>query len=247
MFYSKHFNRSTLGRFFYVLSYIMFHHTYKRRGYSLKSDRKPLASARTLNLREIVVIASISVVFGVLYLMWIFFGQVVEGVAGPVVRGLITGFWIMAGLVCSYIVRKPGVALLAQMIAAGTEVLVGSISAGLVLILGFTQGVGAELALALFLWRNYRLPVLMLAGMFGTAANFMTIYFIFGYSQYSIWIVSFMLITMLISGALLAGWGSKALADALSRTGVLDNYALGKIRRQQRIEAEQQRSTTKDG
>lgn len=198
-----------------------------------------MKNSKTLNLREIVVIASISVVFGVLYLLWIFFGQFIKGVFGPIGFGLISGFWIMAPIVCAYIIRKPGVALIAEMIAAGTEILVGSVSAGAVLILGFTQGLGAELALALLLYRSYRLPSLMLAGIFGVLANFITIYFMYGYSQYSSFITGIMLVSMLISGALLAGWGSKSIADALCRTGVLDNFALGKIYRQQRVKKDE--------
>lgn len=185
-----------------------------------------------LQLREIIVMASISVVFGVLYLVWIFFGQFVKGVLGPIGWGLIAGMWVMAPLICAYIIRKPGVALVAELIAAGTEIMVGSVSAGVVLILGFTQGLGVELALALFLWRSYRLPTLMFAGMMGMLANFVTIYVMYGYSQYSTVIVVLMLAAMLFSGALLAGWGSKGIADALNRTGVLNNYALGRITRQ---------------
>lgn len=185
-----------------------------------------------LQLREIIVMASISVVFGVLYLVWIFFGQLVKGVLGPVGWGLITGMWVMAPIVCAYIIRKPGVALIAEMIAAGTEIMVGSASAGVVLVLGFTQGLGVELALAMFLWRSYRLPTLMLSGMLGMAANFVTIYVMYGYSQYSVMVVVLMLVTMLLSGAMFAGWGSKGIADALNRTGVLNNFALGRIARQ---------------
>jgi len=185
-----------------------------------------------LQLREIIVMASISVVFGVLYLVWIFFGQFVKGVLGPIGWGLIAGMWVMAPLICAYIIRKPGVALVAELIAAGTEIMVGSVSAGVVLILGFTQGLGVELALALFLWRSYRLSTLMFAGMMGMLANFVTIYVMYGYSQYSTVIVVLMLAAMLFSGALLAGWGSKGIADALNRTGVLNNFALGRITRQ---------------
>ncbi|WP_372660660.1 ECF transporter S component [Cohnella sp.] len=193
------------------------------------------AKRKALNLREIVVMASISAAFGVLYLLWIFFGQFVKGLLGPVGWGLITGLWVMAPIVCAYIIRKPGVALIAEMIAAGTEIMVGSVSAGTVLILGFTQGLGVEIALALFLWRSYRLSVLMLAGVCGMVANFFTIYVMYGYSQYSSIITLLMLSTMLISGAWLGGWGSKSIADALSRTGVLNNFALGKMHRDGRL------------
>jgi energy-coupling factor transport system permease protein len=194
-----------------------------------------MKNSKALNLREIVVIASISVVFGVLYLLWIFFGQFIRGIFGPIGHGLISGFWIMAPIVCAYIIRKPGVALIAELIAAGTEILVGSVNAGAVLILGLAQGLGAELALALLLYRSFSLPALMLAGVFGTFANFITIYFMYGYHQYSSIITTVMLLAMLLSGAILGGWGSKRIADALGRTGVLDNFALGKINRQKRV------------
>lgn len=104
---------------------------------------------KSLNLREIVVMASISIVFGVLYLLWIFLASVVKGIVGPAAAGLMNGMWVMAPVVCAYIIRKPGVALIAELIAAGTEVLVGSVNAGAVLLLGLTQGLGVELAFAL--------------------------------------------------------------------------------------------------
>lgn len=65
---------------------------------------------KSLNLREIVVMASISIVFGVLYLLWIFLASVVKGIVGPAAAGLMNGMWVMAPVVCAYIIRKPGVA-----------------------------------------------------------------------------------------------------------------------------------------
>mgnify|MGYP001337767524 CR=1 FL=1 len=181
-----------------------------------------------MKLREIIVMASISVVFGVLYLVWIFFGQFIEGLFGPIVSGLIRGMWVMAPIVCAYIIRKPGAAFISELIAAGSEVLFGSVSAGTVMLLGFTQGIGVELAFAVTRYRSYRLPVLMLAGMLGMAGNFLPLYYITGYGEMSASILLYMFGTMLISGAVMAGWGSKAIADALNRTGVLHNFAISK-------------------
>lgn len=192
--------------------------------------------AEKLNLRDIVVIAFISAVFGVLYLLWVLLGQVVSGIIGPVGGGLMAGFWILAPIVCMYIIQKPGTALLAEMIAAGTEIMVGSVNAGAVLILGFTQGLGAELIFALFFYRYFSLPVLMLAGMGGTFAAFWTQYFLYGINQYSFIVAAAMMGTMLISGALLAGWAGKSFSDALTKTGVLDRFALGKQYRSRTME-----------
>lgn len=181
-----------------------------------------------MKLREIIVMASISVVFGVVYLVWIFLSQFIQGVLGPVFFGLVKGVWVMAPIVCAYIIRKPGVALISELIAAGAEVLFGSVNAGSTMLLGFTQGLGVELAFLVVRYRSYRLPILMLGGMLGMVGNFVTLYFIAGYHHMSSEIVLWMLLTMLVSGALLAGWGSRWIAEALYRTGVLYNFSIGK-------------------
>ncbi|SDI26379.1 ECF transporter S component [Natribacillus halophilus] len=190
---------------------------------------------RKLQLRDIIVMSAISIVFGILYLIWIFAAGLLSGVIGPMGGALLSGLWIMACIVCAYIIRKPGVAFMGEMIAAFTEVLIGSVSAGSVLLLGFTQGIGCEIVIALFLWRRYSLPILMLAGMGGTTANFITSYFVSGWSQFAPSLLMVMLGTMLISGAL-AAWLSKGIADQLARTGVLNDFALGREKLQQQRE-----------
>ncbi|RSL32151.1 thiamine permease [Salibacterium salarium] len=195
-----------------------------------------MTTTRTLNLREIVVMSFISVVFGVLYLLFVFLNQVITGVLGPVGSGILAGTWIMAPIVCALIIQKPGVALFAELIAAGTEIMVGSVNAGSVLVLGFTQGLGAELVFAIFRYRRYTLPVLMLAGMAGTFTSFLTMYAMYGYSAYSSIVIWAMLGVMLLSGIVIAGWGSHYLTHSLVRTGVLHNFALGKAQYQKRTE-----------
>ncbi|SFE57217.1 ECF transporter S component [Alteribacillus iranensis] len=190
----------------------------------------------TLNLREIVVIAFLSAVFGVLYLVWIFVNQILTGITGPAGAGLMKGLWLMAPIICMVIIQKPGVALAAEMIAAFTEIMVGSVNAGTVLLLGFTQGLGAEMMFAMFRYRIFTLPVLMLAGMAGTMANVITLYFIYGYSQYAPPVFAFMVITALLSGAIFGGWASRSLAYTLVRTGVLHNFALGKEYQKKKME-----------
>ncbi|MBB6450297.1 energy-coupling factor transport system substrate-specific component [Geomicrobium halophilum] len=190
---------------------------------------------KKLQLRDIIVMSAISIVFGILYLVWIFAAGLLSGVLGPMGGALLSGLWIMACIVCAYIIRKPGVAFMGEMIAAFTEVLIGSVSAGSVLLLGFTQGIGCEIVFALFLWRRYWLPILMLAGMGGTTANFVTSYFISGYSQLAPGLLVAMLGVMLVSGAL-AAWLSKGIADKLAQTGVLNSFALGREKLQKERE-----------
>src|SRR5947207_15901941 len=85
------------------------------------------------NLRESVVVAVLSVVFGILYLWWIPVGALAAGIGGPVAREPLFGFWLMAAVVAGYIVQKPGAALIAELLAAFTEMLAGS-SGGLMVL-----------------------------------------------------------------------------------------------------------------
>lgn len=179
--------------------------------------------SKKMNLRDIIAMSVISIVFGILYLLWIFVNGTVGAFIGPFSTAILSGLWIMASTVCAYIIQKPGVAFVAEMVAALTEVLVGSVSAGSVLILGFTQGLGCEIILMALLYKKWGLKAMILSGMGGTMANFLTSYFLFEWNLLAPWILIALIAIMLISGAV-AGWWSVLISNALAKTGVLDSF-----------------------
>ena len=73
--------------------------------------------------------------------------------------------WLIAGVLGGLIIRKPGAAIYTELVAAIVSALIGN-AVGLLLTIeaGIVQGLGAELVFALFLYRNWRLPVALLAG-----------------------------------------------------------------------------------
>lgn len=123
-------------------------------------------------LREILIVAAIGATFGFLYLGWVQVWLISQALFGPVTMDVMMGFWFIASIVAAAIIRKPGAALLAEVLAALIEVMLGS-PAGLLLVLaGLVQGAGAEAVFAVTRWRDYRVPVLMAAGVGSAVFSF---------------------------------------------------------------------------
>jgi energy-coupling factor transport system substrate-specific component len=191
------------------------------------------------NLREMVMVAVLAVVFGILYLWWIPVGALAAGLGGPVAREPLFGFWLIAAVVAGYIVQKPGAALIAELLAAFTEMLAGSSGGLIVLVWGFVQGIGIEAVFLTTGYRKFSAPVVMLGGAASAAAAFAFQWVAYGYANIDPTIVIVMLVLRVLSGAILAGLGGKYLAEALAATGVLSGFALGQQwleRRRQAVE-----------
>ena len=85
--------------------------------------------------------------------------------AVPEYQPLIGGAWLLAGVLGGYLIRKPGAALYCEVVAAIISVLLtGGAFSGEILLAGLIQGVGAEIAFAVFAYRRWNLPVAVFAG-----------------------------------------------------------------------------------
>lgn len=181
-------------------------------------------------LRDIIVLSSLSVVFAVVYLLFLQVGNVLTGFMGPMGYEVIFGIWFIVSIITAYIIRKPGVALLSETIAGTVEVLIGNTVGPILIVSAMIQGLGAEAVFAAFRYRRYNLVVLMLAGIGAAVFSFIWGYFRSGFAALSVDLVLAMLIVRLISGALLAGLLGKWIADALASTGVLRSFPIAKTR-----------------
>ncbi|HEX6139665.1 MAG TPA: ECF transporter S component [Candidatus Limnocylindria bacterium] len=176
---------------------------------------------------DIVVTAVLGVAFGAVFAGWnavtlpLFGGQV-----NPFAY-LVSGVWLVPGVLAGLIIRKPGAAVLAEVVAAAVSALFAPVWGLDSVLSGAVQGAGAELVFAVFLYRSFGLPVALLAGAgaavgewihdmpiyyAGTAFNVQLAYGLF----------------MLISGVLIAGLGSWLLVRALAPTGVLNPFPSGR-------------------
>lgn len=176
---------------------------------------------------DIVVTAVIGVVFGVVFWQWgvitlpLFSAQV-----NPLAY-LVSGVWLVPGVLAMLVVRRPGAALFAELLAAIVSALLGSQWGMDVLLSGGIQGAGAELAFAMLLYRSFGLPVAMLAGAgaaIGEWIHDMPIY----YAETDLTVQLAYGLFMVISGVVIAGIGSWLLVRALAPTGVLSQFASGR-------------------
>jgi energy-coupling factor transport system substrate-specific component len=179
------------------------------------------SSPPTWRTRDIVVAAVIGVAFGVFFFAFGAAWRLFDG-AGPL-QNLLYGAWLLPALVAPLIIRKPGAALFAEMVAAGVSALLGSQWGPDVLLSGFVQGAAAEIVFAMTLYRTWSFPVLAVAGLASAAAAW--------FHDWQVWYQTYAMDTLLaiglfmaISGAILLPLAAIALVRALRRTGVLDGF-----------------------
>lgn len=181
--------------------------------------------------REILILAVIGAVFAVLYLGWVQVWLISQAVFGPVTMDIAMGFWFIASMVAAAIIRKPGAAFLAEVLAAAIELLLGS-PAGLMLVVSAAiQGAGAEAVFAATRWRSYSLPVLMAAGVGAALASFAYTWVRFDYGALEPGLLVAMFVLRCLSGALLGGLLGHVVVEALYRTGVLSGLKIDHDRR----------------
>src|SRR6185369_7284313 len=122
--------------------------------------------------RDIVVAAVIGVAFGVVFWAWgVAYAAVEPAFAfAPPLRDLMYGVWLMPAILAPLVIRKPGAALFAEMVAAGVSALLGSQWGPDTLLSGFVQGAAAELVFAFVVYRRWSLPILAVAAVASAAA-----------------------------------------------------------------------------
>ncbi len=179
--------------------------------------------------RDIMMVATIGVIFGILFYFWNMLWDVLKPLFlfFPPARHIIYGFWFIPAVLVSYIVRKPGAGLISELIAAIVSALIGAKWGIDTVISGLVQGIGAELIFGLTLWKNYKIPVLILAGAASASAAWVHDW-IMWYGGTEPHILVAMLVFIIISGIFLTGLGSKYLGDALKATGVLSGFPVAK-------------------
>lgn len=182
---------------------------------------------------DIVVASVLGVALGLIFWAWNTVGYAwftaMDGLT-PGLGGIAVGIWLLGGVVGGLVIRKPGAALLVEVVAAIVSMLIGNVWGVSTLLSGIAQGVGAELIFLLFFYRRFTLPVAVLAGM-GAAAGAWLFELFYGSSPNILKTLEFNLIylgALLVSGAALAGVVGSLLVRALAATGALSRFAAGR-------------------
>jgi energy-coupling factor transport system permease protein len=193
----------------------------------------PLTRWRTVDLLTVTFLGA---AFGIAYWGW---GLAYEAPANavsagfPPLSGLFAGPWFMAGVVGGLVVRRPGAALACEVIAALVSMLPGTQWGATTLVSGIVQGLGTELAFAIFGYGAFGLVAAVVAG--GLAGPFAAAY------ESTNWVKDWALGWKLAyagiltaSGAVVAGAGGWLVTRALAKAGALGAFPAGQEERESR-------------
>ena len=179
---------------------------------------------------DLITAAMLAVAFGVVF--WGFdtfvYPILSTATAGfPPLGELMLGVWLLPAVVGGLVIRRPGAALFTELVAANVELFLGNKWGAAVLLSAVLQGLGVELALALFRHRRFGVLVAVLGGVL--SAVFAIVFY--EWHSYvaefsSAWKAVYLACGM-VSGALIAGVGGWALVRALARTGALNAFPPG--------------------
>ena len=186
--------------------------------------REPLA------LKDIVLMVVLGVVFGFLYwaLVQAWNGlAVLMGPAGDLAQHLLLGGWLLVAPIAIAIIRRPGVGVLAEVLASVVEVVfLGSPVGPLLIVAALLQGLGSEIPFALGRYRRFGWARFAVSGLLGATLVFGWSAFRFGWYGQDVLVLR--LVLQAASGVVLGGLLAKVVVDALLRTGVLDGFAIGR-------------------
>ena len=133
----------------------------------------------------------------------------------------------MAATLAAYIIRKPGVALVTEVLASAIELLMGN-SGGLTVVLtGIIQGAGAEVVFALFRYKKWTLGSLTLGAMLSAVFIFCYELYYLNYIALAPGLLAGQLAVRLVSAFVFSGLICKLAGDGLAKTGVVKSYAIG--------------------
>ncbi|MGQ7295711.1 ECF transporter S component [Quadrisphaera sp. KR29] len=187
------------------------------------------APRRSWRVVDIVVAAVLGVAMGLVFTVWNLGWAPVSGALAffPPASALLVGVWLSAGVVGGLVVRKPGAALFVELVAAVVSALVGNQWGFATVWYGLLQGLGAEVVLAVLLYRQWGVVAAVEAGAgAGVVVGILdtTLY----YPEFVLgWKVAYGAFAV-VSGIVIAGLGGWALTRALARTGALAPLASGR-------------------
>ncbi|WEV63361.1 ECF transporter S component [Bifidobacterium sp. ESL0732] len=189
------------------------------------------------NLRWRVVDIAVASVIGVVSTFVYWAAALLYGPIGspldaliPGLGGLMNGFWLFAGPLAAVIVRKPGAATYAEVVAGVLEALLGNSWGGMeTFLIALVQGLCAEVVFLCVAYKVWNLLTVTLSGVVSAIGCWAYTFFthLQGFNMmgaYGLWY----LVATIISGGLVAGVLMWYLYIAIAKTGAIDKFASGR-------------------
>ncbi|WAP50798.1 ECF transporter S component [Arthrobacter sp. ATA002] len=198
----------------------------------MSTSSGPARARSSWSLKDLVLLVVLGVVFGFLY--WVFVQawtglSILMGPLGDLSQHLLAGTWLLVAPIAIAIVQRPFAGVIAEVLASVIEVVfLGSAVGPLLFIAAAIQGIGSELPFAATRYRSYGWMIYALSGLLGAGLVFFYSAFRSGWYGQDLFLTR--LVIHLISGVVFGGLLAKVIVDALAKTGVVDNFAIGRAR-----------------
>ena len=182
-------------------------------------------------LKDILMIAVCAVLFGVIFLGATYAGGALYGILLPLGMPSLGyepfyGLYFMAVAFAVYVIRKPGVGIVAEILAAVIETLMGNFFGPIIILSGFVQGAGFELIFALTKYQRFDFKTMALASVICSCVTLGYNLIVSGYNMIAIPVLALMLAVRIVSAIVIDAVVTPKLADGLAKAGVLGGYAV---------------------
>lgn len=150
------------------------------------------------------------------------------GTVNPLLSVAVASVTTLPSLVAPYLLRRPGSALLAQLLMGLIQLPFAAVGFFIVIV-GLINGVVGELPFFVTRYRNYSLLLLMASGILSRLVALGFALQILGFINLATSVQVGLVITAIIAGILVACL-TKYICDALAKQGVLDGFPIGQER-----------------
>lgn len=183
---------------------------------------------RKWKTKEVVIIAMVAAVVGVIYTLMDYAYMPLSAVLGTVFMELTFGIYLLSAALPMYIVRKPGYAIFGALVTAGVNLLLGSPYGIQLVLAGLLQAIGIEIGYAFFGKYEGNLKNMTVGAILGALLIFARDAIVFGTLSYGAPIVTGIIIIRLLSATIIGTLLVKGITTALKKTGVLKGFSCAK-------------------
>ena len=184
-------------------------------------------------LKDVLMIAVCAVLFGVIFLGATYAGGMLYGVLAPVGMASLGyepfyGIYFLGGAFALYVMRKPGTGIIAEILAAIIETLLGNYFGPIIILSGLVQGLGFELVIALKKYKKWDIVTLIEASICCSIVTLIYNLIVSGYNKIAVPVLALMLVVRIISAIVFDAFINKAVGDRLAKAGVLNGYEISR-------------------
>lgn len=179
-----------------------------------------MSQRKGLTITDVLITVVIGLVFAVIYSITGTLRSAVEPL-GLHLNELIYGMYFIAAIVAYLIIRKPGVALIAEFAAGAGETIIFLQFDTVYIVYALFQGLACELIFALTKYKSVSMMTAIIAGFAAGVASIPVAWHYSYLAHVEGWNLALIITFRLISGILIAGVLGHLIFQALKKTGVL--------------------------